>query len=214
MKKTAGIGAVLVMVSAALALAAGMRTGKIVETMNAGSYTYMLLETPEGQVWVAGPETAVAVGDTVSVSQGMMMTDFTSKTLDRTFAEIYFVAKVVTPDDGPAASTHTGVKTAAVEKVTKADDGYTVAELLSHGATLDGKTVKVRGKVVKFTPEVMNTNWIHLQDGTGGDLTVTSSATVAVGDVIVVDGVLAADKDFGAGYKYDVIVEKAKVVVE
>jgi hypothetical protein len=59
---------------------------------------------------------------------------------------------------------------------------------------------------------------VHLQDGTGAegshDLTVTTGATVQVGDLVVVEGPLAVDKDFGAGYRYHVIVEKAAVTKE
>ena len=78
--------------------------------------------------------------------------------------------------------------------------------------------MKVRGKVVKFTPEIMGKNWIHLQDGTGAagtnDLTVTTSAMAKKGDTVVISGALVIDKDFGYGYAYDVIIEDADVTVE
>ena len=64
----------------------------------------------------------------------------------------------------------------------------------------------------------MGKNWIHLQDGTGGegtnDLTVTTSAAAKVGDTVLVTGKVTTDKDFGYGYKYDVIVEDATIAVE
>jgi len=206
----------LLLVAASVSLAGEIntRTGKLLETMNAGGYTYMLLDTASGEIWVAGPETKVTVGETISVSRGMKMDNFTSETLKRTFAEIYFVGNVLTPRDVPEATQHSAAKTTQVEAVAKAAGGYTVAEILDQGELLDGKKVTVRGRVIKFTAEVMNTNWIHLQDGTAGDLTITTKVTVAVGDVIVASGILAADKDFGAGYKYDVIVEKATVAKE
>ena len=75
----------------------------------------------------------------------------------------------------------------------------------------------MKGKVVKFSPSIMGRNWIHLQDGTGDpmknshDLVVTSEATVETGQVVVAEGTLAAEKDFGAGYKYDAIIEQATV---
>ena len=76
----------------------------------------------------------------------------------------------------------------------------------------------MRGKVVKFTPEIMGKNWIHLQDGTGAagtsDLTVTTSASAKTGDTVTVKGILVVDKDFGYGYAYDVIIEDAEVTVE
>ena len=46
------------------------------------------------------------------------------------------------------------------------------------------------------------------------DLTVTTSAVVAMGDMIIVEGPLTVNKDFGAGYKYDAIIEGAKVIKE
>ena len=64
----------------------------------------------------------------------------------------------------------------------------------------------------------MGRNWIHLQDGTGDpmsnthDLVVTTTETVENGKTITIEGVLAANKDFGAGYKYVAIVEDAKTV--
>ena len=77
------------------------------------------------------------------------------------------------------------------------------------------KTVKLRGKVVKFVAQIMGTNWLHVQDGSGeggtADLTVTTDAMVKVGDVVEIEGPLTVNKDFGAGYKYAAIIEKATV---
>jgi hypothetical protein len=60
----------------------------------------------------------------------------------------------------------------------------------------------------------MNRNWVHIQDGTKNasdyDLAVTTKETVKVGDIAVFEGVIAVKKDFGAGYKYEVIMEEAK----
>jgi hypothetical protein len=76
----------------------------------------------------------------------------------------------------------------------------------------------VRGRVVKFTAEVMGKNWLHLQDGTGSagtnDLTVSTSGAAAVGNMVLVRGKLGTDKDLGFGYHYDVIIEDATVAVE
>ena len=102
--------------------------------------------------------------------------------------------------------------------ITAVEGGQTVATLFEKKAELAGKPVKVRGKVVKFTPEIMGKNWIHLQDGTGAagnnDLTVTTSASAQMGDTVTISGTLSVDKDFGYGYAYDVIIEDAEVTVE
>jgi hypothetical protein len=104
-------------------------------------------------------------------------------------------------------------------RVTRAEGatGRTIAELYAQRTALKDKEVAVRGKVVKVTPEVMGRNWLHLHDGTGSaakkdnDITVTTSGTAAVGDVVLVKGVVHLDKDFGAGYTYSVIIEDAKL---
>jgi hypothetical protein len=61
----------------------------------------------------------------------------------------------------------------------------------------------------------MDRNWVHLQDGTSDsgsfDLTVTTEEEVNVGDVLTFEGKIKLDKDFGAGYSYEVIMEQAKL---
>jgi hypothetical protein len=94
----------------------------------------------------------------------------------------------------------------------------TVAEVWAKRASLGGKPVTVRGKVVKFNGGIMGRNWLHIQDGSGKaedgthDLTMTSDAVAKVGDVVTLTGTVAVDKDFGAGYSYAVIVEGATIV--
>ncbi len=96
-------------------------------------------------------------------------------------------------------------------------DGRTVAEIFGQRGTLKGKNVAIRGKVVKFNSGIMGKNWIHLRDGSGtpagkdNDVTVTTNDTVVKGDVVLVRGTVAVDRDFGSGYTYTVIVEDGKV---
>ena len=104
-------------------------------------------------------------------------------------------------------------------KVAKASgaNGYTVGDVFGKAASLNGKKVKIKAQVVKFSPQIMGKNWLHLQDGTGDplknthDLVVTTMGKAEKGDIVTVEGVLAADKDFGAGYKYAVIIEDVAI---
>jgi hypothetical protein len=119
------------------------------------------------------------------------------------------------PHGAPAAKPD-----AAPIKVAKAPgpQGRTVAEIWSKRAALKDQKVAVRAKVVKATNGVMGKNWLHVKDGTGegpsSDLTVASDETAGVGDTVLVTGVVHIDKDLGAGYHYDVIVEDAKIKAE
>ncbi len=205
--------------------------GKVLETMNSGGYTYVYLDTGSEKIWAAGPETQVSVGQTITMDKGMAMPQFHAKSLDRTFEVIYFVSSIQGPGSAKPAAEHpmgdsatqTGgghnvVEQTEVKDVAKAAGGYTVEEIYAQSAALSGKPVKVRGQVVKFTANIMGTNWVHIQDGSGSgptsDLTVTTSAVVTSGDMVTVEGNLTVNKDFGAGYKYDAIIEGAKVTKE
>ncbi len=104
-------------------------------------------------------------------------------------------------------------------KVAKASgaNAYTVSEIFSKAATLNTQKVRIHGQVMKVSRMIMGKNWIHLQDGTGEpmsnthDLVVTTMAEPAAGDTITIEGTLSADKDFGAGYRYNAIIEDATI---
>jgi hypothetical protein len=99
----------------------------------------------------------------------------------------------------------------------KGENAYTVGECFKEGKKLNNKKIKVRGKVVKVSRMIMGKNWIHIQDGSGNpmknthDLVVTTMAEPAMNSLVLVEGTLHADKDFGAGYKYKVIIEDAEI---
>ena len=103
-----------------------------------------------------------------------------------------------------------------VEKA-KGADACTVSEAYENAGKLDKKTVVVQGKVVKVSKGIMGKNWVHLRDGSGdagkgtNNLVVTTQDVPNVGAVVTAKGTLHKDKDFGAGYKYRVIVEEGTV---
>ena len=65
-------------------------SGKVVETMNSGGYTYVFIEKNGQKTWVAIPTTPVKVGQEITLKPGMEMKNFTSKTLNRLFESIIF----------------------------------------------------------------------------------------------------------------------------
>lgn len=211
------------------------KSGKVLETMDAAGYTYIHVDTGSETFWAAAPQFVVQVGDDVLVPEGMPMPDYHSKTLDRNFDMVYFVPAVMTggstgaaaemPEGHPPMTGNVGGGSTTVEAtdvdlsgITVAEGGQTVADIYAQKDELSGKAVKVRGKVVKFSPEIMGKNWVHIQDGTGqggnSDLTATTSSMAKVGDMVTVSGVLVTNKDFGYGYAYDVIIEDAEVTLE
>jgi hypothetical protein len=75
---------------------AGMESsGTVLQSLTAAGYTYAEVETEDGVVWLAGPATSVDDGETLAWPGGMLMQNFESRSLDRTFEEIYFVDRLV-----------------------------------------------------------------------------------------------------------------------
>jgi len=236
--------------------------GKVLETMDVGGYTYLQVDDDQGPAWVAIPQAKIEKGQDVSVTTGMEMRNFESKTLGRSFESIIFAGGI----DGSqpaAADPHANIPNAPpisgaagggsfaealqaegaagspamtdpgeeswgskaamvpssevqVEKA-EGENAYTVGELFEKGNELDNQKIRVRGKIMKVSPMIMGKNWLHIQDGTGDaaqnshDLVVTTMAEPAKDAVVVVEGTLHADRDFGAGYKYKIIIEEAEI---
>jgi len=239
------------------------------EVINSGGYTYVAVQGEKGETWVALPPLQVKKGDQVEVASGdaMVMKDFKSRSLNRTFQEILFATrarvngkvepggsgfhggssqgqgKAMAPSfqlpgekkASGASNPHAGlgsfhggasphgsmgftVDFPPKGSIKPPQGGYTVAQIYQKAKELKGKEVTVRGKVIKYLPNIMGKNWLHVADGSGengkAQITVTTQATVKPGDVVVVKGKLAADKDFGYGYFYKAIIEDAQVTVE
>jgi hypothetical protein len=66
-------------------------SGTVAETMDAGGYTYLHIDSGNDmKIWVAIPLTPVKAGDQVVAEGGMVMQNFTSNALNRTFPVIIF----------------------------------------------------------------------------------------------------------------------------
>lgn len=209
-------------------------SGKVLETMNSGGYTYVKLQAEGGPIWLAGPESKVKKGDTISTDQGNLMTAFNARSLNRTFDKIWFVSSITGPGavmkgndphagiPGFVAGKETKNKPSPSSKKPKAGSitkaGYTIADVYAKKNTLKGKMVEVRGVVTKYSGGIMGKNWLHIMDGSGAvgsdDLSVTTKAEVKIGDRVVIKGKLNTAVDVGSGYFYDVLIEDATVKVE
>ncbi len=206
--------------------------GKALEVLNVEGFTYLRLDTQQGEVWAAVIKGQVKKGDRVTLNDVSVMNDFESKTLKRKFDRILF-GNLVGTNRGAAKPSALGssftvmpprvpapklevISDAPVAKATGAN-AKTVAEVVTNGSKLKGKTVVVRGRVVKYNADIMGKNWVHLQDGSGSeadgsnDILVTTISTTNVGEVVTATGVVQTDKDFTAGYAYKVLIEGAKL---
>jgi len=221
-------------------LKSGIHTVVVQDVIQTSQYTYFRLKEignteikENDSLWVAVPKTESRTGETLYFKGGYPMKDFQSKELNRTFKEVIFLDSLSKTSDfvkkemalvpahqkmSSSDSVMTGkpkIKKIDV-KLDPAASGITIAELYVKKASYSGKTLRIKGQVTKFSPEIMGKNWIHIQDGTEAsgkyDLTITTDLTAKVGDVITFEGKITLNKDLGYDYFYEVIMEDAKIV--
>jgi hypothetical protein len=205
--------------------------GKVLEVLNSGGYTYLLVESEGFKDWVAIPEIVVAVGDEVELHAGTQMGQFSSKPLNRTFKQIIFsagptdkynetrkvnahkIADMSKPAPGKKKSDNKIIEGLKVDKATGLN-AYTIEELFAKRDALQDVKVAVRGQVVKVSTGIMNRNWVHIKDGTGNGenkLVITTKDEPTLGDIVTAVGVFHNNVDFGGGYQYAVIMEDAAI---
>jgi len=196
-------------------------SGVVLDTMSAGTYTYIKVDENGNRFWVAAPRTAVAKGTRVGFTEEVWITNFESKALKQTFDKILFVNGIGT---GSSPSVLSGLS--LLKPKTKEDPGktpvklppnpdgdYTIEEIFSRKEDLKDTIVKIHGNVVKVSRNIMGRNWVHIEDGTSFEgnkkIIFTSNNAASVGETLTAQGTLAVDKDFGYGYFYPVIVQES-----
>ena len=203
----------------------GTHKGVVKEVLQTTNYTYLLLTESKTETWVALPKMEAKAGDTYYYTEGMEMNNFESKELGRTFESVYFIQSVSTTLDEKSSETmaypHSSKATKAEKRevdIQPAIGGITIAELFANKESYAGKTVRIKGEVTKFNGSIMDRNWVHIQDGTEYegkfDLTATTDVEIPVGEVVTLEGVVAINQDFGYGYTYEILLEKAVLIKE
>lgn len=191
------------------------------EALNTEKYTYLRVNENGQSFWIAIPKSPVEIGATYYYQGGLLKKNFASREYNRVFETIYLVSGISKQPAGAGGSavdqalaqtqTPNAADVAPPTEVKPAAGAVKIATLLANLGKYDGKVIKVTGKCVKINPMIMGRNWIHLQDGTANnfDLTITTTENVSLGSTITMEGTIALNKDFGAGYRYNVIMEGA-----
>ena len=213
---------------------------EVAEVIQGSTYTYLKVKEKGNEKWIAVTRQDAVAGDVFYYDQELQMNNFHSKEIDRTFEIIYFVNNISktplgTENEGTMGAMgamggmggmmgggqHSGKVNATQNSaihLEKKDGELTIATVFANRNEYASKEFEIRGVVVKVNEQVMNKNWVHIQDGTADngnfDLTLTTSDLPAVNDEITVKGKLTLNKDYGYGYSYEVIMEDATVKVD
>lgn len=211
-------GLILLMFSCGNQSESGLTEVTVQEVEQVSAYTYLLVKGKGPEYWIAVPSMEAKAGEKYQYQGGMLMEDFYSKDLDRTFEKVVFLEALFSEETAsPHAQEVTPGSQTVIEKtavsVEKVEGTVSIADIYKNPSAYEGKSIKVRGEVTKFNEAIMNKNWAHIQDGTEFegkfDLTLTSLESFEVGSIVTVAGVLALNLDFGYGYSYEVLLEAA-----
>jgi len=190
------------------------------EVLQAERYTYLNVTEGLKSYWLATAKREASKGKTYLYKGGLMKTNFESQDFKRTFDTIYLVSNVIDAAEHPGGNLSAGSSVAPSTATngkasnTPVKDAVKLSDLIANKAKYAGKTITVAGECVKVNNGIMGKNWVHIQDGSKEkgkalDLTITTNLNIAVGSKVALTGKIVLDKDFGAGYRYDIIMEDA-----
>ncbi len=198
------------------------------EVLSTSRYVYLKVkEEGNGQFWIASRKQKAKKGEIYFYRRALLKTNFESKEYNRVFDSIYLVSNLVAEDH----ATHAGAFTITspeieqgtvvkedipthTDKVVEHKGTIKISELVKDPKKYEGHSVQISGKCVKVNPNIMERNWLHIQDGSKNDfdLVVTTNTFVPEGSDVTLQATVSLNRDFGAGYKYDLILENGALV--
>jgi hypothetical protein len=202
-----------------------LHTVVVNEVLPTKKYVYLNVNEGNEKFWIATRTVDVKVGETYYYKGGLLKTNFESKEYNRIFDKVYLISSLVSADHANHSSvedikdyseksqytpnpakvdipTHT-------DKILEFKGSIKISDLVKSPKKYEGKTVQISGVCTKINPGIMDRNWIHVKDGSKDDydLVITSSTFIPEGKAFTMKAIVTLNKDFGAGYKYDLILE-------
>ncbi|HAW53238.1 MAG TPA: hypothetical protein DCX54_13070 [Flavobacteriales bacterium] len=186
------------------------------EVIPTSNYVYLNVKEGEKNFWISSSNMEVKAGESYLYHEFMLQTNFKSKELDRIFDTLYLVSNMARVNSNGLSQTDAGSPSSANMGTGSSEGSITIADLVKNKQQYSGKTVQLSGTCVKINKAIMGRNWIHLKDGSmdSYDLVITSDENVPMGNFVTMKGVVALDKDFGASYQYELIVEDGRLVAQ
>ena len=193
---------------------------EIVQVLKTDSYLYMEVTEAGRKFWIATGPGNVRPGSTYYFNEAVRKYNFESKALVRVFDSIYLVPRLV-PESKLASLDQRlfdphkpGQKTISADTLPLPDDqnirAITIPELLRNPEAFENSWVELSGTCVKVNSGIMGRNWVHLKapGEAGGEVVVTTREEVVVGELVQFQAVVRRNRDFGAGYLYELLLEE------
>jgi hypothetical protein len=177
---------------------AGTVSGRVAEVLQVPQYTYLRLESGAWAAVASVP--SLQAGQQVTVLVQTEMSDFTSPSLNRTFATIVFG----TIDGAPQAPALPKSVTAAIDAARVPATTLRIEDIFAGRTELNGQRVRVKGTVDRVNA-VQGMHYAHVKDGSGSsankddDLLCISAAPVEKGAQVTFEGTIGVERNVGMG---------------
>lgn len=192
------------------------------EVLQTEKYTYLNVSENNASFWIAASKLDAHKGDVYLYRGGLLKTNFESLEFSRTFDTIYLVSNIINaakhPGSNPGMAMEGGAPSTPVNiDLSKVKNAISLGALFKNKDKYKNQTITVAGTCTKANYGIMDRNWIHISDGSKDDsnqidLTITTKERIQVGSKVALKGKITLDKDFGAGYRYSIIMEDAVAV--
>ncbi len=183
------------------------------EVLNTSKYSYLRVEENNEEYWIAILKREITIGETYTFQGGILKRNFYSQEYDRIFDKVYLVSGISDASGKKTSTTPTSSTSPKVDidvsNINLAEGAVKISNIIQQKDKYANKHIKITGKCVKLNPNIMNRNWVHISDGSGQNLVVTTNEVISLGALVNLEGTISLDRDFGAGYKYDIIMEGA-----
>ena len=187
------------------------------DILHTDKYTYLHVTENNRKFWIATNKFEAAKGKAYIYRGGLLKTNFESREFKRNFDTLYLVSSIMDEGQHPGSQTTDVAITNTTGTHQHHADAVKIADLFSNKKKFEGQEIIVEGNCTKVNNGIMGRNWVHISDGSKingkpAEITVTTQASVDPGEHIAVKGKVVLNKDFGAGYRYEIILEEGQAL--
>lgn len=198
-------------------------TVKVLETKNAGAYTYIKVKENKDNYWVAITKSNIKIGQTITIHEQVWMKNFKSKALNKTFDKILFaqIPKKAISGSNNIHNIHGKMIKKKQDNQLKPNptfnDGLiisnskpiktTISNLYTQKEKYKNNNVEIQGDILQVSNKVMGNTWVKIYNGKDAVIfrSPNEDEKVAIGDKVKVIGTINTNVDYGYGFKYEII---------
>lgn len=195
---------------------------EVKEIIPSTKYVYLKVSEGNKEFWIATGIKDIQLGKKYVYKGALYKSNFESKELNRVFDEIYLVSNLLPDNHGAGTEKLKSTKNeklaypskTKIDQSVKIEGSMKISDLVADPKKYEGQTIQLSGECIKINLNIMKMNWIHIQDGSQNDydLVITTNQIVLADEFITIQAVVSLNKDFGAGYKYDLILENGVII--